>query len=339
MTVAAAMRGAAGATPAAVTTPAFALYPPHEAYRRGRLAVDARHTLPWEESGNPKGVPAVFLHGGPGGGCSARHRQFFDPAHYRIVLFDQRGAGQSTPVGELQDNTTQHLVADIEQLRRHLGIERWIVFGGSWGSTLALAYGESYPARCLGFVLRGIFLGRQPELDWFMHGMGRFFPEAWNRFAEGLPPEERSDLLGKYYRRLTNPDPAVHLPAAHAWSTYEGACSSLAPNPELIAYFDDDAAALALARIEAHYFVHRIFLAPGSLLESVAAIRHLPCSIVQGRYDVVCPPASAFELKAAWPEAELVIVPDAGHSAWEPGITSELVAAMERMKTALLLQR
>ncbi|MEO8136030.1 MAG: prolyl aminopeptidase, partial [Betaproteobacteria bacterium] len=282
-----------------------------------------------------RGVPVVFLHGGPGGGCSSRHRQFFDPAFYRIVLFDQRGAGQSTPVGELRDNTTQHLVADIERLRLHLGIERWLVFGGSWGSTLALAYGEAHPGRCLGFVLRGIFLGRQAELDWFMHGMGQFFPEARNRFVGALPPEERGDLLGNYHRRLTDEDPAVHLPAAHAWSTYEGACSTLAPNPELIAHFDDDAAALALARIEAHYFVHRIFLPQGSLLQDLAPIRHLPCSIIQGRYDVVCPPVSAFELKAAWPDAELIIVPDAGHSAWEPGITSALVGALERIKTAL----
>ena len=316
-----------------------ALHPPHEAYRRGRLAVDALHTLPWEESGNRHGVPVVFLHGGPGGGCSPRHRQFFDPAFYRIVLFDQRGAGQSTPVGELRDNTTQHLVADIERLRGHLGIERWLVFGGSWGSTLALAYGEAHPERCLGFVLRGIFLGRQSELDWFMHGMGRFYPEPWRRFIGALPPGEQDDLLGNYYRRLTDTDPAVHLPAAHAWSAYEGACSTLVPNPDLIAHFDDDAAALALARIEAHYFVHRIFLPEGSLLEHLDVIRDLPCTIVQGRYDVVCPPASAFDLKDAWPEAELIIVPDAGHSAWEPGIMSELVGATERMKTALLLTR
>jgi len=311
--------GAAGAITGGVS--GAALYSPHEAYRRGRLAVDAVHTLPWEESGNRLGVPVVFLHGGPGGGCSPRHRQFFDPAFYRIVLFDQRGAGQST------------------RLRVHLGIERWLVFGGSWGSTLALAYGEAHPERCLGFVLRGIFLGRQSELDWFMHGMGRFYPEPWKRFIGALPPGEQDDLLANYYRRLTNEDPAVHLPAAHAWSAYEGACSTLVPNPDLIAHFDDDAAALALARIEAHYFVHRIFLPEGSLLQNLGAIRSRPCTIVQGRYDVVCPPASAFDLKDAWPEAELIIVPDAGHSAWEPGIMSELVGATERMKTALLLTR
>jgi proline iminopeptidase len=274
----------------------------------------------------------LFLHGGPGGGTSSRHRQFFDPAFYRIVLFDQRGAGHATPCGEVRDNTTQHLVHDIESLRVELGIERWLVFGGSWGSTLALAYGQAYPERCLGFVLRGIFLGRQVEVDWFLDGMGYFFPEARRRFIELLPADERNDLLGNYYRRLTDPDPAIHLPAAHAWSAYEGACSSLAPNPDIVAHFEDDAAALALARIEAHYFVNRIFMPEGELLAHVNRIRHLPCTIVQGRYDVVCPPGSAFDLHESWPESELVIVADAGHSAWEPGITRELVAATERMK-------
>jgi len=311
------------------------LYPPLDPYRRGKLALDPLHTLPWEESGNPHGIPVVFLHGGPGGGTSPRHRQFFDPAFYRIVLFDQRGAGHATPLGELRDNTTQHLVTDIEMLREHLGIERWLVFGGSWGSTLALAYGEAHPGRCLGFVLRGIFLGRRHELDWFMDGIGRFFPDVRKKFVAALPAAERDDLLANYYRRLTAADPAVYLPAAHAWSAYEGACSSLLPNSELLAHFDDDGAALALARIEAHYFVNRIFLPEGSLLDDVGRIRNLPCIIVQGRYDIVCPPASAYDLHAAWPKAELNIVADAGHSAWEPGITAELVAATERMKDFL----
>ena len=318
-----------------MNAPRPALYPPLDPYRRGKLAVDALHTLPWEESGNPLGIPVVFLHGGPGGGTSPRHRQLFDPAFYRIVLFDQRGAGHSTPPGELRDNTTQHLVADIEALRRHLGIERWLVFGGSWGSTLALAYGEAHPERCLGFVLRGIFLGRRTEIDWFMHGMGSFYPEVRKRFTAALPAAERDDLLANYHRRLTDADPAVHLPAAHAWSRYEGACSSLLPNAELVAHFDDDTAALALARIEAHYFVNDVFLPESALLDNVAAIRDLPCIIVQGRYDIVCPPVSAYDLHAAWPEAELNIVSDAGHSAWEPGITMELIAATERMKDFL----
>ena len=317
------------------SAPRTSLFPPLEPHRRGSLAVDPLHTLPWEESGNPNGVPAVFLHGGPGGGCSPRHRQFFDPAFYRIVLFDQRGAGHSLPVGEVRNNTTQHLVDDMEALRRALGIERWLVFGGSWGSTLALAYGEAHPERCLGFVLRGIFLGRRVEIDWFLDGMGYFFPEARQRFVEALPAAERGDLLANYYRRLTDPDPGVHLPVAQAWSTYEGACSSLAPNPDLASQLDDDGSALALARIEAHYFVNRVFLPEAALLQHVSRIRHLPCTIVQGRYDIVCPPSSAYELRAAWPEAELVIVPDAGHSAWEAGITRELVVATERMKGVL----
>ncbi|MEO7760470.1 MAG: prolyl aminopeptidase [Casimicrobiaceae bacterium] len=314
------------------------MFPPLEPHRRGNLAVDALHTLPWEESGNPLGVPVVFLHGGPGGGCSPRHRQFFDPAFYRIVLFDQRGAGHSTPVGEVRDNTTQHLIDDLETLRQLLGIERWLVFGGSWGSTLALVYGEAHPDRCLGFVLRGIFLGRQSELDWFMDGMGMFFPEVRRRFVEALPLEERDDVLGNYHRRLISPDPAIHLPAAHAWSTYEGSCSSLAPNSSPVAHFDNDAAALALARIEAHYFVNKIFMTEGTLLANLGRIRHLPCTIVQGRYDVVCPPGTALDLHHAWPETELIIVEDAGHSAWEPGITRELVAATERMKGLVAVQ-
>jgi proline iminopeptidase len=311
------------------------LFPPLDPYRRGTLGVDPLHALPWEESGDPYGIPAVFLHGGPGGGCSPRHRQFFDPSFYRIVLFDQRGAGHSIPVGEVRNNTTQHLVDDLEVLRRELRIERWLVFGGSWGSTLALAYGQAHPQRCLGFVLRGIFLGRREEIDWFLDGMGLFFPEAKRKFVEALPQDERGDLLGNYYRRLIDPDPAIHLPAAQAWSTYEGACSSLAPNPDLASQLDDDGSALALARIEAHYFVNQVFLPEASLLENVSRIRHLPCTIVQGRYDVVCPPSSAFELQARWPGAELVIVPDAGHSAWEPGITRELVVATEKMKALL----
>ena len=307
------------------------LHPEQEPHASGWLAVGGRHELYWEESGNPDGVPVVFLHGGPGGGCLPFHRRFFDPAFWRIVLFDQRGAGRSLPPAEVADNTTPHLVADIERLRRHLAIERWLVFGGSWGSTLALAYAEAHAERCLGLVLRGIFLARAAEIDWFMHGMGQFFPEAWRAFAGFLPEAERADLLGSYYRRLTDPDPAVHVPAAHAWDAYETACSTLLP-PASPPQFASAATALALARLEAHYFAHGAFLEDDQLLRDVPAIRHLPCTIVQGRYDVVCPPASAAALAAAWPEAELVIVPDAGHSVREPGIVRELVAAVERMR-------
>jgi len=310
------------------------LFPDIEPYANGWLVVDGLHELYWETCGNPRGVPVVFLHGGPGGGCLPHHRRFFDPRFWRIVLFDQRGAGRSTPPAELRDNTTPHLVADLERLRRHLGVERWLIFGGSWGSTLALAYAEAHPDRCLGLVLRGIFLARPAELDWFMHGMRQFFPEAWRDFAGFLPEGERGDLLAGYYRRLTDPDPARHMPAAHAWDRYEGACSTLLPR-EAPPQFETDTAALAIARIEAHYFVHRAFLDDDQLMRDLARIRHLPCTIVQGRYDIVCPPVTADALAQAWPEAELVLVPDAGHSVREPGITRELLAAVERMRERL----
>jgi proline iminopeptidase len=311
------------------------LFPPLEPYATGRLAVDGRHVLFWESCGNPRGVPVVFLHGGPGGGCMPHHRRFFDPRYWRIVLFDQRGAGRSTPVANTTDNTTQHLVADMERLRAHLHLERWLLFGGSWGSTLALAYAESHPQRCLGLVLRGIFLARQSELDWFMHGMGKIFPEAWQTFASFLPQGERSDLLGNYYRRLNNANPAVHLPAARAWDRYESACSTLLPAREGGSTFDTDMASLSIARIEAHYFIHRAFLDDNQLLRDLPRIRHLPCTIVQGRYDIVCPPETAATLARAWPQAEYVVIPDAGHSVREPGITRELVAAVERMRSRI----
>lgn len=311
------------------------LYPEIEPTRSGRLPLDARHTMYWEESGNPDGTPVLFLHGGPGAGASGAHRRFFDPARYRIVIFDQRGAGRSSPLGCLENNTTGHLIADIEVLRRHLGIDRWVVFGGSWGSTLALAYGETHPERCLAFILRGIFLCRPPEIDWFLYGMRTVFPEHWERFAEFIPESERHDLLAAYRDRLLHQDPAVHMPAARQWSLYEGACSTLLPSADALRHFGDDVVALGLARIEAHYFAHDIFLPRDSLLAGVARLRHLPCVIVQGRYDMVCPAISAFDLKAAWPEAEFHLVPDAGHSAWESGIRARLVAAAEKFKNIL----
>jgi proline iminopeptidase len=308
------------------------IYPPIEPHASGMLAVDATHRLYWEESGNPGGRPVVFLHGGPGAGASPAHRRFFDPAVFRIVVFDQRGAGRSQPHGELAANTTQHLIADIEALRRARGIDRWIVFGGSWGSTLALAYAEAHPARVAALVLRGIFMSRQGELDWFLHGMRHVFPEAWRAFAGFLPPAERDDLLASYHRRLVDPDPRVHMPAARAWSIYEGACSTLLPSPDILASFAEDQKALGLARIEAHYFVNRCFLAEGELLARIDRIRAIPATIVQGRYDMVCPIMSADDLARAWPEANYIIVPDAGHSAMEPGIRAALVGAMERLK-------
>jgi proline iminopeptidase len=308
------------------------LFPEIDPYAVGRIAVDPIHTLYWETCGRHGGVPIVFLHGGPGGGCLPHHRRFYDPTFWRIVLVDQRGAGRSTPVAEITANTTSHLIADLERVRQHLGIERWLVFGGSWGSTLALAYAEAHPERCLGLVLRGIFLARPQEIDWFLHGMRAIFPEAWRAFAEFLPAAERDDLLGNYYRRLVDRDPAVHLPAARAWDGYEGACSTLLPGTEPAPKFDSDAQALAIARIEAHYFVHRAFLDDDELLANLGRIRHLPCTIVQGRYDIVCPPVTADALARAWPEAEYIVVPDAGHSVREPGITRELVAAVKRMQ-------
>ncbi|HMA30412.1 MAG TPA: prolyl aminopeptidase [Casimicrobiaceae bacterium] len=313
-----------------VPSPESGLHPECMPDASGMLALDPRHTMYWETCGNPSGAPILFVHGGPGGGSLPHHRRFYDPAHWRIVLYDQRGAGRSTPTAEIADNTTAQLVDDIERLRSHLGIERWALFGGSWGSTLALAYAEAHSDRVLGLVLRGVFLASREEIRWFIAGMRHFFPEAWNDFAHFLPPAERGDLLAGYHRRLTDPDPAVHMPAAHAWDRYERACSTLIPGPD-VARAGDDAAALAIARIEAHYFVNDAFLAPGQIIGNVARISHLPCTIVQGRYDVVCPPVSALALARAWPGAECIIVPDAGHSVREPGISRELVAAVRRM--------
>jgi proline iminopeptidase len=311
------------------------LYPALAPLRSGRLALDALHTMHWEESGNALGVPVVFLHGGPGGGSAPDHRRYFDPRFYRIIVYDQRGAGASTPLGELTDNTTPHLIADLERLRGHLGVEKWLLFGGSWGSTLAIAYAEAHADRVLGLVLRGIFLCRPQEIRWFLYDMRFLFPEAWHAFAEFLPPAERDDLLGAYHRRLTNADPAVHLPAAHSWSRYESSCSTLLPDPDLVAHFDEDAVALAIARIEAHYFVNHIFLRDNALLADIDRIRHLPCTVVQGRYDAVCPIMSADDLHRAWPEADYIVVPDAGHSAREPGIARQLVAATNRFRGRL----
>jgi len=306
------------------------LHPPLSPYASGMLDTAGIHRIYWETSGNPEGIPVLFVHGGPGSGTSPQQRRFFDPARYRIVLFDQRGSGRSTPHGELADNTTPHLIADMEALRRELGIDSWLVFGGSWGSTLALAYAEAHPDRCSGLVLRGIFLCRKSEIDWFLYGIRAFFPEAQRQLAEFIPQDERHDLLKAYHRRLVDPDPAVHQPAAHEWATFEAACSTLLPSPELVAAFGSDKTALSLSRIEAHYFVNHIFLPDNSLLANVDRIRSIPAVIVQGRYDAVCPIVSADELARAWPEARYVIVPDAGHSAFEPGIARELVAACDR---------
>jgi proline iminopeptidase len=317
-----------------VTAPLRTLYPPIEPYRTGMLPVTGGHTLYFEESGNPAGKPVVFLHGGPGGGSEPRHRRFFDPAAYRIVVFDQRGCGKSTPFAALDGNTTWDLVADIERLREHLGIARWQVFGGSWGSTLALAYAETHPDRVTELVLRGIFLVRKWEIDWFYQdGCSHLFPDAWEAYLAPIPPEERGDLVSAYYRRLTSDDERVRTEAARAWSVWEGRTSYLIVNETAVAHHDEDAFATAFARIECHYFVNGCWLeGERALLNHVDRIRHVPTVIVQGRYDVVCPMESAWALKRAWPEAELVITPDAGHSAFEPGNTHHLVEATDRFR-------
>ncbi|OYT72798.1 MAG: prolyl aminopeptidase [Chloracidobacterium sp. CP2_5A] len=311
-------------------TDARPLYPPIEPYETGMLPVSARHTLYYEVSGNPQGRPAVFLHGGPGGGTSPDHRRYFDPERYRIVLFDQRGAGKSVPYACLEENTTWDLVADIERLRQHLGIEKWLVFGGSWGSTLALAYAETHPDRARALVLRGIFLCRKKEIDWFyQEGANAVFPDAWEPYWNFIPPEERHDMVAAYYRRLTSDDEETRLAAARAWSVWEGSASKLLPDPDLIKDFDDRA--LAIARIECHYFINRIFMeSEHYLLEHVRRIRQIPTVIVQGRYDMVCPMMSAWALHKAFPEADLQIIPNAGHSASEPGTMAALVAATDR---------
>jgi proline iminopeptidase len=305
------------------------LYPPIEPHASGHLETGSVHRIYWEVSGNPQGIPVIFIHGGPGTGTSPVQRRFFNPARYRIVLFDQRGCGRSTPHGELADNTTPHLIADLERLRNALHVDQWLVFGGSWGSTLALAYGEAHPGCCLGFVLRGIFLCRKSEIDWFLYGIRTLFPEAQRTLAEFIPAGERGDLLTAYHRRLNDPDPAIHLPAARVWARFEAACSTLRPDPALVSAFATDHTALSLARIEAHYFVHNIFLPRNSLLDKLDQIRHLPCTIVQGRYDAVCPIVTADELARAWPEARYVIIEDAGHSAFEPGIRQALIQATD----------
>lgn len=307
------------------------LYPELQPYADGFLPLDGAHAMYWETSGNPDGIPVLFLHGGPGAGAAAAHRRFFDPAACRIVIFDQRGAGRSLPHAELTDNTTQHLVADIERLRIHLKVRSWIVFGGSWGSTLALAYAQAFPDRCAGLVLRGIFLCRQREIDWFLYGMRHIRPEAWEQFAGGVPAPERNDLLSAYLRQLDHPDRAIRLQAARTWNAYEAACSAMMPRPGP-ACLDSDHMALSVARIEAHYFRHRGFLEEQELLAGMDRLREVPGIIIHGRYDLVCPVATAHELHGAWPEAEYIVVPDAGHSAWEPGICAQLVGAMDRFK-------
>jgi proline iminopeptidase len=314
------------------TAPRRSLYPPIEPFATGYLRVSALHEIYYEQCGNPSGRPVVFLHGGPGGGGDETPRRFFDPARYRIVLLDQRGCGRSRPHAELRENTTWDLVADIEAVRELLGIERWMVFGGSWGSTLALVYAEKHPERVTSLVLRGIFLLRPDEIAWFyQRGASEIFPDAWERYRDFIPDAERGDLLRAYHRRLTGTDTALAMEAARIWSVWEGSTSHLRASAVTIDRFGTDRFAWAFARIEAHYFVNNAFLeTPDQILRDVSRIRHLPGVIVQGRYDIVCPMRSAWDLHLAWPEAQLRVVADAGHSAFEPGIVDELVAATDR---------
>ncbi len=319
-----------------MTEPRRELYPPIEPYRTGRLPVSDAHELYFEESGRPEGTPIVFLHGGPGAGSSPWQRQFFDPAAYRIVLFDQRGCGKSTPHATIEANTTWDLVADMERLRAHLGVERWVVFGGSWGSTLALAYAEMHRERVRALVLRGIFLLRPHEIRWFYQdGASLVYPDAWEAYLAPIPPEEHGDLVAAYHRQLTSDDREVRLAAARAWAGWEGATSRLLPDPALVEHYEEDEIAEAFAKIECHYFVNRGFFdPPDQLLDGVERIRHIPAVIVQGRYDIVCPMTTAWDLHRRWPEAEFEIVPDAGYASIEPGTIDRLVTATDRFRDA-----
>ncbi len=313
------------------------LFPPVEPFHTGMLKVSALHELYYEVSGNPSGKPVVVLHGGPGGGSSPSMRRYFDPQAYKIIMFDQRGCGRSTPHAELRENTTWDLVSDIETLREHLEIERWQVFGGSWGSTLSLAYAQKHPERVSELVLRGIFTLRQQEILWFyQEGASWMFPDAWEDYLRPIPEDERGDMLGAYHKRLTGDDREQQLEAARAWSVWEGTTVSLLPSPERQSAFANDQFALAFARIESHYFINKgFFERDAQLLEDVDKIRHIPAVVVQGRYDVVTPMKTAWELTRNWPEAELVVIPDGGHAASEPGIISGLVEATEKFKTRI----
>ncbi|HMV71825.1 MAG TPA: prolyl aminopeptidase [Pseudomonadales bacterium] len=310
------------------------LYPEIRPYAVHRLAVDPPHELHLEESGNPDGIPVLFVHGGPGAGCQSSNRCFFDPARYRIVLFDQRGAGSSTPHGELAGNDTAALIRDIESIRSFLGIERWVLFGGSWGSTLGLAYAEAFPLRVIALVLRGIFLCRREDLDWFyQEGASRIFPDHWQEYVEHVPAAERHELVHAYHRLLTGTNEIARMSAAKAWALWEAQCATLRPNHDVIDRFSDPHVALSLARIESHYFVNGGFLDEGKLLRDAWRIADIPGYIVHGRYDMICPVDNAFALHTAWPKAQLCIVRDAGHSAAEPGIIDALVRATREIAT------
>ena len=308
------------------------LYPEIAPVKTGRLKTDAPHEIFWEISGNPKGIPVMALHGGPGGGSSPSGRRFFDPEHYMIIQHDQRGCGQSIPFGCLENNTTDALISDINLIADHLDIKQFHVFGGSWGSTLSLAYAQAHPERCLSLTLRGIFLMRESEIDWFMKGMGHFFPEAFDEFRTLFPDAAYDQLLNVFYDALTGPDQELRARAAVAWSRFEASCCTLLPNEKMLSGCDNQALAYPISLLEAHYFIHNKFQPDDALLRNIDRIRHIPARIIQGRYDVVCPPKSAWDLKQAWPEAELFIIPDAGHSSMEPRIAKALIESMNHFK-------
>jgi len=310
----------------------LSLYPNVTPYRKFRLPVEDPHELYVEECGRADGLPALFLHGGPGACCEPYHRGFFNPQRYRVVLFDQRGSGRSSPHAELTGNSTPQLVADVERLREHLGIDRWVVFGGSWGSTLGLAYAQAHPDRVLGLILRGIFLCRKRDIDWFYQdGASRIFPDYWQDFLEPIPPAERVSLMQAYYQRLTGDDEVQRMAAAKAWSIWEGRAATLRVNADVVSHFADPHIALSLARIECHYFVNDCFMTPDQLLRNARRLRNVPGIIVHGRYDIVCPVEQALALHQVWPEASLEIVSDAGHSATEPGTVDALMRATDAM--------
>ena len=313
------------------------LYPEIKPYARHELPVEAPHVLYVDESGNPDGLPVVFLHGGPGAGCDGLSRRFFDPSVYRIVTFDQRGAGRSTPHASLENNTTAHLVSDMEKLRAHLGIEKWVLFGGSWGSTLALAYAQAHPERVSGIILRGVFLCRDQDIRWFYQdGASHIFPDYWEDYAALIPEVERGDMVAAYYRRLIGEDEICRMHAARSWSAWEGRCATLRPSAQVIDRFNDSRRAYAMARIECHYFVNQAFLEPDQLLLHMPSIAHIPGILIHGRYDMVCPLDNAYALHRSWPGSELQIIRDAGHAASEAGTADALVRATQSMAQRLL---
>lgn len=312
------------------------LYPEIKPYTKHNLKVDSIHTLYVEECGDPGGLPVLFVHGGPGAGCSHYDRRFFDPEKFRIVLFDQRGAGRSEPHADLRDNTSRHLIDDIETIRKTLKVDKWLLFGGSWGATLSLLYAQAHPDRVRGLILRGTFLCRETDLEWFyQRGAHQIFPDYWQEFVRPIPEEERGDLIGAYHRRLSDDNELAKMAAAKAWSLWEGRCATLRPNPEVVNTFSDPRMAMSLARIETHYFTNKTFIEPDQILKNAEALQGIPGIIIHGRYDIICPLDNAFSLHRLWPDSELQIIRDAGHSAYEPGIIDALVKATNAMAKLL----